>query len=108
MYMSEMQPLWHDDFDLAAAIDKTKQAGWYFTAPVAAEELRSALEAECNALPLELEDRITFPINPDKPNQVYQQHARAYYEYGDASTPVANYVISALTEAVHTMQQFPE
>lgn len=106
--MSKEHEIFKDNFDFESAVRETKTNGYYFQSGVLATEAQNALETEINLLPLEVGDHINKPINNGKPNEVRQQHARAYFEYGDPEAPVANFVINCLAQTVQAMPAFPE
>jgi hypothetical protein len=106
--MSESLTVFRDDFDVAAAIEATREQGYYFGSDSLTHAAKLALAVEIDFLPLEVGDHITKPINAGKPNQIQQQHARGYYAYGDPAVPAANAVLEDLTRVVQTTEQFPE
>ena len=69
-----------ESFDFEAAIAETKEVGYCFASDALTNEIRQALEAEANASPMEFANHINHPLNAGKPNQVQQQHERAYFE----------------------------
>jgi hypothetical protein len=106
--MNEALSVLRSDFDLESAIEQTKNVGYFFEDNGLNEEARLALVSEIESLPLLLGDHRVKPINDGKPNEVRQQHERLYIEYGNKQTPVANLVINALVDQVHSMRRFVE
>jgi hypothetical protein len=95
-------------FDVGKAVDTTKQEGYYFLENALAEETRMALEREIDALPLEVGDHVSHPINQGKQNEVKQQHERLYVAVGDIQTPTANLVVQSITNTIKGLIGFPE
>jgi hypothetical protein len=106
--MSFDESIFRESFDLERGIKQAAERGYYFENDVLIDDIRYGLEREIDSLPLEVGDHITRPINKGKPNEVRQQHERLYVEYGDASTPVANFVIRSITTQVRGMESRPE
>jgi len=106
--ISPEQLIFRNAFNFIEAIEQARKFGYYFGPNALTKEICGALEAEINTLPLEVGDHINQPINPGKPNEVRQQHERAYFAYGDTATPVANGLIRGLTLLVRSMEEFPE
>ncbi|HVO86174.1 MAG TPA: hypothetical protein VMT23_00380 [Candidatus Binatia bacterium] len=106
--MSLEFPVFRSSFDLESAVEITREQGYFFQAASMSPQAQEALAAEIDSLPLEVGDHVAKPINAGKANQVKQQHARAYYEYGEPLTPAANFIIESLAETVQRMRQFPE
>jgi hypothetical protein len=96
-------------FNLNTAVRQTASEGYFFAHPALSKSALYILNSEIERLPLEVGDHINHPINAGKPNQVQQQHARGYYEFGSPETPGANMVIKGLKRAIGKLSNnFPE
>ncbi len=93
-------------FDLGQALRLTRERGYYFAADAVEEEVRQGMQAEINKLPLELEDKATYPIRKGTETEVKQLHSRAYRELAHPDVPYGSKICQALAEVVQGTGMF--
>ncbi len=82
--------------DLRQILHTTRERGYVFINEGIMEDIRIAMMEEVKRLTMETGDHLNHPINKGTPQEVRQQHARAYYPLDHVEVPFGTRVCKAL------------
>ncbi len=97
-----------DGFDLCPVLERTRTFGYAFVTQAVRPELCQAMEEEIERLEMEVGDHVAHPINRAAPNEVRQQHERAYRPLDHPDVPVATEICRSLARDVADLRFAPE